>query len=490
VAIYVKKRVNLPPTCMAIELVNIPQPNPSPLMGSTIFKLKPNTLYNDHFAWTNGPENLSFIKHNRGDRGNWLLGIEAGVDSGYVFIEGPQYSKTPLGLESDTNKWKWLMDGSWQPQPQLRARCLDAFPVDHFYEVEYFDSSNTAQQSFVYVNSESVGFFFDNSLRTWVYLTDIETVAAWGQPVQINHPSGTGTHTDTAVLVNQEHAAVPGWRLTMRSLLSRDTHKEYSIQLRSTGDLDPESTLTPLTNTQQVLNDRRVVSELRNVKAGDYIWLWYTTNATSELVATRSELLAQCLTNVNDVIVFKYFPTHRLETMQQSILSQNVDMLVVRLQGNDHWEATLAGRIVDVHTLTVIGSALEHFIYDYIQYKEHTLTAVSACFLYHAAVSLPHPLVYAVEMMCLFAGGKPVTMVSVHISKQTNTFNYAYTYKYCRFSTLPPRTTSGSSPWCRKSLAASSQAKKSLVRSFQLILQLSVMKTKKPLSFIAPIVAI
>lgn len=50
------------PFCTHITIENQPSPNTSPLVGPNLFSLMPD-LYNDHFAWSNGHESISFINH-------------------------------------------------------------------------------------------------------------------------------------------------------------------------------------------------------------------------------------------------------------------------------------------------------------------------------------------------------------------------------------------------------------------------------------------
>lgn len=397
------RRVDMPPTCAAIELLDLPEPNSSPLMGSTVFKFTPDVMYNDHFSWSNGVESMFFIKHAHGSRGNWLIGSVAGEDSGYVFMEAPQYSKTPLGLESDENSWKWLLANSWVDQPQMTVRCLDNALITHFYEVEYF-SDQHAVKSFMYLNSDASGFMLEPHSQLWTFLSDIQPVLALGQPVNIGQ--------DIATLVNFEHATVPGWRVTLRAQTKDPLeHREHSLTLLASGFIQADG-VSALSNTQKVLNERRVVSDIRSAQPGDYVWLWYHTASTvGHPIASRAELLVQCVNNFQDTIVFKYFPTNRIDTMGQSILAQNTDMLVVSILSNDRLEAALARQQVDILNTIFIGPRLEEFVWNYIHYKEKALPAVSACFMYHAAVSMPQVLVYAAEIVCMIAGGKPVVLV-------------------------------------------------------------------------------
>lgn len=48
------------PLCGRLTINDQPNPNTSPLVGPNDFKILPK-LYNDHFAWSNGRECISFI---------------------------------------------------------------------------------------------------------------------------------------------------------------------------------------------------------------------------------------------------------------------------------------------------------------------------------------------------------------------------------------------------------------------------------------------
>jgi hypothetical protein len=111
-----------------ISIRNIPSPNDSPLVGPNEFRLVPDRTVNDHFVWTNGKEYLFFVtssdNHGRQQgEGNWLLGFEAGVDSGYVFLESNDISISPIDILPGKN-WKWLQKQQWAPQPKMFMECV------------------------------------------------------------------------------------------------------------------------------------------------------------------------------------------------------------------------------------------------------------------------------------------------------------------------------------------------------------------------------
>lgn len=227
------------PLCGHITIENQPSPNASPLMGPNHFTLLPE-LYNDHFAWSNGPEVISFIPHSdRGGKyGNWLLGNTPGVDSGYVYRTtsashlSPASVTPPDDASSTEESWHWLLNQQWRPQTQMYIRCVsgdsdiddeaDEFEdrLTDFFEVEYFSASEDegAVELQTGVLFPSLPSVLDEHLRTspidcsdsvamhlWdssaalfltVYVQHV--IAAVGDPVQIASASSLSLSSDAA----------------------------------------------------------------------------------------------------------------------------------------------------------------------------------------------------------------------------------------------------------------------------------------------------
>eukprot|EP00981_Chlorochromonas_danica_P002144 scaffold428_cov168-Ochromonas_danica.AAC.9 len=416
----VMKEIHLPAICSTIELQNYPLSVTSPLVGSPIFTLQSDLMVNNRAVWSNGQEYIFFILHNIGSRGNWVIGGKAGEDNGYVYIDGPQYSLTPLQLEHDAGAgpnrmgWRWLDNGEWTAQPSMEAHCVDDHYPTSFYEIEYFDPVDNLPyaSSFYLINSQVdevdwEGVFFNQREREWQRVNNISPLLALGQPVKLLPDNSL------ALLVNAEHASQAGWRLTLR-LVQREAidHAEKSIILTARGFYSLGFNILPLSYTQQIMHYRKMTSELTALNVGDYAWLWYRTNQTESDHQEREELLVQCITSSPITMVFRFFPTNRKDIMKRSILHENLDVLVLRLNNSGQLSATLAGQDVVLYNSVTIGPNLEAFIWKYLFYKENEFPDhLSACFFYHAAVSMPQVLVYAGELLCLIAGGKPVVMV-------------------------------------------------------------------------------
>jgi hypothetical protein len=251
VMLKIVRKVNSPGFCRVIEFINLPNPNPSPFVGSSEFTIVPDQLYNEHYAWTNGAETLSYVPLEGRDYGNWLVGNDPGKDNGYVYLSTSMPSLTPINLEGpdSDHQWKWLIDMKWQEQPNMRAICKDTYkPGIVYYEIEYFDqiTRQAVKSAFVpdlnpyilslhqqlnqrfdqssFLSKEAnllIPFpsYFEVSTRTWRLLDGITVIAEFGSPVMISRAKQqTGTSESyIGVLVNEEHSGKFGWRLAFRN---------------------------------------------------------------------------------------------------------------------------------------------------------------------------------------------------------------------------------------------------------------------------------
>jgi hypothetical protein len=246
------RQVYSPGFCKKIEIINQPVPNTSPFMGSSEFTLIPEHFYNGRYAWSNGAETLSFIPTDGKDYGNWLIGNSPGVDNGYVYISADKPSLTPLGLEGGADnpdlQWKWLLNGVWKSQPQMRAVCKDTYkPGNSYFEIEYFDQitrnavrsqlipdlnpyilslHNQLDKSFDYAaflakpSNLDLTFpaFYEEASQTWRLLENIMLLAEFGAPVLVSQAKQQigMSSSNIGVLVNEEHSGKLGWRLVFK----------------------------------------------------------------------------------------------------------------------------------------------------------------------------------------------------------------------------------------------------------------------------------
>jgi hypothetical protein len=190
---------------------------------------------------------------------------------------------------------------------------------------------------------------------------------------------------------------------------------------------------------------------------GDYIWLWYTLNAIDPSIKANdtssaarrgalnlvldasgsvsfepvikdtirvfganrtapveevTEMLLECVARTKEKIIFKFHFSDRRDVMKETMLSREASFFVATVDG-DRLVSLIDHRGLDASVRFALnfGSDLVSYIRHYLAYKDVQLPDLSSCFLYHAAVTLPKPLVYAAEIVCVLIGAKPLTMV-------------------------------------------------------------------------------
>ena len=209
------------------------------------------------------------------------------------------------------------------------------------------------------------------------------------------------------------------------------------------------------------------LDKLASVQQGEYVWLWWYPSSSSTTTAREGggsfsncpivaeqeadELLLLCTYRAGDVAVFRRFDTDRTVQMKQSVLQRDTDLWFVRFeQGMSraaHWTAParqagakvsspaseitqppLCTSDIRVTHSVVIGDVKRTlaFLRHYLEYKDAQLEgqrrsssstaldpseALSSCYFYHAAVSMPKAFIYAAEVLCVLQGAKPVAMI-------------------------------------------------------------------------------
>lgn len=271
VALRIKQRTlsHRAPFCTKIRIEQQPTPNDSPLMGANEFTALP-TLFNGHFAWSNGPEAISFVPHADGDgsRGNWLLGPAPGVDNGYVYRTAPAADLSPLRPappaddddggdgdgDEDAQPWHWLLHQQWTPQRQMFVACADDDRDDRdgdgadgaaagreYFEVEFFAAEDEAPRSGLLFPALPAAFrallgedaaaaaacdaarvmhLWDAQTAALRPLTVARTIAAVGSPVRLVAPAAVDAAPDATggIVSGAAAAAVDGGAAERREL--------------------------------------------------------------------------------------------------------------------------------------------------------------------------------------------------------------------------------------------------------------------------------
>lgn len=436
-------QIKAPALCQTLEFVNLPNPNPSPFMKGPIFQLMPDPV-NNKFVWTNGQDIISFIpSSDDGGYGTWIVGIDAGVDAGYVYIKPNGDTLTPLSLESDKVTWFWLNNKNWIAQPNTKLLCRDesVLPINRqsFFSIEYFDIESKTDFQSVFIPLYNVlpsfirapnpdgskepiadtaieALYFDISVNAWRSLTNLKVLAAMGEPNLILDPNSKNkVGHEIGHLVNVEHAHY-GWRFTLRysQLTPSSTGINEVCVIYSSLGCQSDVCISSLSTSQLQLYTDNTSKQLSLLKTGDFVWLWYNigirpaSGVISEPALDLSdddknlnrndEVLLECIAVSNNTAVFIYYPSDRVNTMHQKVLHRDTSFVIMHreLQENDVvsiWFEIDGVELVSLGVYT-LGSDLVSFVKSYLVDKEVSLPHMSSCYLYHAAVSLPRPLVY------------------------------------------------------------------------------------------------
>ncbi|KAJ1423696.1 hypothetical protein B484DRAFT_451807 [Ochromonadaceae sp. CCMP2298] len=343
-----------------------------------------------------------------------------------------------------------------------------------FFEVEYFDHTQAlptgVRSSFLAIDqallpilpSEPRAALYDAATGTWQLLDSVRVIAEMGSPTLISGGRDSGT---VALLVNAEHSGTQGWRCTFRHFplspvawtgasdrpsegidtLDYQPHwterppeqdeSEYSVLLGTgSGVLETRMDgravdLTPAPRQGEIAS--AVLASLAAVRPGDFVWLWVSPSTesvpvmstigaagdiTASLVSSPhteavEELLVRCRSRSNSTLVLDYFPSDRRDQFKQSMLDRGTKVLTIELGTSNVGAVQLAGKPVSLQSALLLGDVLEYLRRYLIRKELSGVTGLSACYLYHAAVSMPQALVYAAEIMCVLMGAKPVTMI-------------------------------------------------------------------------------
>lgn len=196
---------------------------------------------------------------------------------------------------------------------------------------------------------------------------------------------------------------------------------EVEVAVASDGGVKEESQKNDWVTWQEFYRD----SLLPDLQIGDFLWLWYSTNTSSSTSSKVEELLVKLLYDqAGNHYLFEVYPTNRLDQMRQTMLQKNKDFLFIQRRNltfpatngeNDVsslLRARLAGRDVTIHAMIAVPKPhILRFLLNYILVKEKELNSLSACFFYHAAVTIPQALIYAAEILCTVVGSKPVVLI-------------------------------------------------------------------------------
>lgn len=380
IVLEIQSKFNKPSKCETVEFLNLPKSLNT--LASNAFK-QVDKKYNQHVAYSNGKEYLSYV--DEGDHGTWILGMNPGVDSGFVYIRPKHDTLVPVGLEPES-KWKWSVEKEWIAYEEIRLVCRDYVDEDLpsassnvFFQVGLYNGNNEDLSKLIMVPSatsitDAIAFSLSSDDEGLV-LRDFKLICSMGKVVRVT--DGDNNRSSLARLVNHELGADQSWRITLRRA---DSHLHFSennpipkmaaslknnfqddktwndkaeirMRLKSDGTIIENLSLQPLRKSEYLRNYRRQVNDIKQTQVGDYLWTWlrhsYSRNITSALLGATAasgeeepiaptsdsieEVFLLCVGKSDTHWLFRLYPFNRRDQMEQSILTRDTEVVQIAI---------------------------------------------------------------------------------------------------------------------------------------------------------------
>lgn len=316
--------------------------------------------------------------------------------------------------------------------------------------------------------------YLNRTTSEWDSVTDLQSVAEMGKPYMVTDSAGKSS---LGVLVNEEQSSTGGYMLTFKKYSFQQIEikkkrinfadwkpneqtipdDEVVVEIDSRGKPTPDFVVDGLSSSVKKNYLNSVRTTLDGIEEGDYLWLWYHSldcmddDCNNSFISSSGgikhffdaeknsmvdQLLLKCISRTPSKATFLAFPSDRRDTMHRTSLSLNSDLLEMTFQHDGKKNGKFLNPLISFMGLTnlhvssifYIGKDVVDYIRKYLYSKENRHPTLSSCYFYHAAVSLPQPLIYAAEIVCVLIGAKPVTMVcSLSFSTDTNKFITSFT---------------------------------------------------------------
>lgn len=428
--LHLLKRINAPPICNYIKFINAPidntgsNPDNLSTLMSAMFEVSKDH-HNGRSYWSNGRDILSYVEETN----TWIIGYTPGVDSGFVYLKPKDEGLTPVGFDVD-EKWYFLSGNEWKKADDVKALCLssknDIYDDDqeqgYYYAVEYYDNVEyTMKQSFwipllpssdTNTVTKSNSKLLIKSKKEWIDISKIVTICGFGHPVLINNK----VTSNIFHLVNAEHAANPGWRLAFKGTTVVNSNSTEEIE--AIFDLSRDGKISDGHTIQSYLSptiknnfNNYLASQFININVDEWVWLFYSHVDKDTLIEEKQKVLLRCIRKDLSITLFRFYPNDRVEIMKQTVMSRELEFFTLNSTEGIITMTDNLGFSVKILGAVFIGNDVLSYIKNYLLDKEGQFGDMSSCFMYHASVLIPDPLVYAAEILCLLIGSKPVTMI-------------------------------------------------------------------------------
>ena len=400
-ALRIEKALEAPWSCGRLRLENVPDG-----VGTLDFTMVEEENVNGRPYFSNGQHFLSYVLPSDGrPYGIWILGDSPGEDRGVGFVVAPHPHVVPCFEAEQGPKWSWISDNSrWEEAPDSSLTCLDTSPAALLLDASYTLEESLHSVTVVVTDNETSAYIGTGEREWRAIRIQGDAGVPFGIPVHVADGSrGVQCH---GTLVNAEFQYT-GWRLMFHC--HSDGETEVFLDFDDQGFLDGAevSLMTAAMLQSHQLQQRRA---LLAAVPGDFFWVFYLR--TTGIVRTIEVITAECLSSEDGTALFKYYPDDRRAVMRRSLLSYMDELLIVF----SNLTAAIGEHEIEVTSALSLGSDAVLWIREYLIRHEGRFGGLSSCFLYHAAIAMPAPFVYAAEIICVLIGSKPIVMIQVSSS--------------------------------------------------------------------------
>jgi hypothetical protein len=398
--------------------------------GGSVHKSHKNAvrrrMTNGRLVYSNGKDLLSYVApEEEGMSGTWIInrGVSPGTDSGHSYNKPTASTLSPVHGDSS---WYWLVDGEWVEQPDMNVRCnydgttdiekdsdillSDGAPAGGdeqilLYKVEYFPpEGGPLQTTELALGCEGVTLLVKG---IWVALHDMHLVPE-------SSPGGNRNGWRVHDVLSAEESGRQ-WRLLLRNFSSPGT-------MEALVSSSPSPTIFDKDFVYDIVDSRK----LTEVEVGYFVWAWLSGPHNGISVTTQLVLLRCISQTTTGRTIYRQWPANRVAAMRVDPLEE--DLNILHTQHNmdaavlESIKMDSKGTVIKYHVdaWEVIGSALLSHIETLLGLNELATDIdamgtvdnnISPCFFYHSKPSVPEPIVYAAELVCLLHGLKPVVMI-------------------------------------------------------------------------------
>ena len=241
-----------------------------------------------------------------------------------------------------------------------------------------------------------------------------------------------GSSSQIVQLVGNEQEG-NGWRLFLR-VAGKDAGSalEMKLSLSKTG-LPSHFKIKSLKKNHMNSHVKKQNQKIMLLEEGSYLWLWFhaeprTVGESSYLTLASGDFLLKCIgksaTPGAERYVVEYHYSHRRVALERSVLSLTTSLITATWnQDINALEWSLDGAPLLVDAIFTLGPDPVSWLRDYLMAHENFLApGLSSCFMYHGGLSMPQQLIYAAEVVCVLIGAKPMTMVSLRVTRLYNAY--------------------------------------------------------------------